>query len=83
MLFLIVQLSSSVYRLYYQTNYPSGRTKACTFNRIAAKRSVFHCFVNTLGETNDMDTTEYATFHYDTVEVKNGLNSLNSSTKTI
>ena len=27
------------------------------------------------GKTNDMDTIEYATFRYDTVEVENGLNS--------
>ena len=26
------------------------------------------------GRTNDMDTKEYATFRYDTVEVENGLN---------
>ena len=26
-------------------------------------------------KTNDMDTIEYATFRYDTVEVENGLNT--------
>ena len=26
------------------------------------------------GKTNDMDTIEYATFRYDTIEVENGLN---------
>ena len=30
------------------------------FNRIVGKRSVFHCFVNTLAKTNDIDTMEYA-----------------------
>ena len=43
------------------------------FNRILTKRSVFHCFVNTQNiSTNDMDTIEYATFLYDTVEVESG-----------
>ena len=27
------------------------------------------------GRTNDMDTMEYATFRYDTVEMENGLNN--------
>ena len=43
------------------------------FNCIAAKRTVFHCFVRTQKELIDMDTIEYATFRYDTVEVENGL----------
>ena len=43
------------------------------FNRILAKRSVLHCFVNTQNiSTNDMDTIEYATFLYDTVEEESG-----------
>ena len=32
-------------------------------------------FCDPSGKTNDMDTIEYATFRYDTVEVENGLNS--------
>ena len=30
-------------------------------------------FYEHFGWTNDMDTIEYATFRYDTVEVENGL----------
>ena len=32
-------------------------------------------FCDPSGKTNDMDTIEYATFRYDTVEVENGLKS--------
>ena len=47
------------------------------FNRIVAKRTVFHCFVHEHpGRTNDTSTIENATFRYDTVEVENGLNAM-------
>ena len=51
--------------------FPASLVKAVFhFSRIVAKRTVFHCFVIW---TNDMDTIEYATFRYDTVEVENAL----------
>ena len=34
-----------------------------------------NCFREHSRRTNDIDTTEYATFRYDTLEVKNGLNA--------
>ena len=45
------------------------------FNHILAKHSAFHCFVNSQAELMiwTVDTTEYATFHHDTVEVENEL----------
>ena len=41
------------------------------FNCIVAKRSVFHCFVNT-----QLLSSEYAMFRYDTIEVENGLKNI-------
>ena len=38
------------------------------FNRTVSKRFCEHS-----GRTNDMDTKEYPTFRYDTVEVENSL----------
>ena len=47
------------------------------FSRIVAKRSASHCklFDDYSSRTNDINTIEYATFRYDTVEVENGLKS--------
>ena len=51
--------------------YSSEINAVFHFNRIVAKRKVFHCEHSLT--TNDMDTIEYATFRYGTVEVENGL----------
>ena len=56
------------------------------FNRIVAKRSVFRYFVDTCtwtGRTNDIDTIEYATFRYDTIEVENDLQGKQQQQQTV
>ena len=68
---------NTAYGAYYmEASYPAKRVEkhikaVFHFSRIVAKR--ISLFREHSGRTNDMDTIEYATFRYDTAEVKNGL----------